>query len=270
MKPESEPTSAARDSYENQIASLADRWRRLAVRHSGMRPDEVARAAIDAACFTLRNRCHDLTVPIVLEATSRHQEELVRLCNKSLEFGTRLKTGSEGMQIEVSHRDDVLGLIPTKHVAWIRPLLPLGADVRLARLTGYDSDSDPLSATVMVTRVGRALAKLEIATGSRSAGVVAEPRTIYLWRDAEGTPHTSLTSRHSDPIAPHDWGYGGSGPAQLALTILEHFLSEEEAWALHGAFKDQVLDPMPWEGGELSADRVKRWIKQEQESRVCC
>lgn len=39
-----------------------------------------------------------------------------------------------------------------------------------------------------------------------------------------------------------EWGYSGSGPAQLALALLAHvLLGEGEAVVLHHAFKDEVV-----------------------------
>jgi hypothetical protein len=37
------------------------------------------------------------------------------------------------------------------------------------------------------------------------------------------------------------WGYGGSGPAQLALAILLKFVDERTALELHQSFKREVV-----------------------------
>jgi hypothetical protein len=43
-----------------------------------------------------------------------------------------------------------------------------------------------------------------------------------------------------------NWGYGGSGPAQLALAILLHAgVHEERAVEYHQAFKWAVIAPLP-------------------------
>jgi hypothetical protein len=68
------------------------------------------------------------------------------------------------------------------------------------------------------------------------------------------------------------WGYGGSGPADLALAILIDYLGEKPtksdlingrslAWSLHQQFKhDFVAKFEPtW---ELAADRIAEWLKQ--------
>lgn len=38
-----------------------------------------------------------------------------------------------------------------------------------------------------------------------------------------------------------EWGYGGSGPADLALNILRMFVPPPEAWRLHHEFKFGVI-----------------------------
>lgn len=41
------------------------------------------------------------------------------------------------------------------------------------------------------------------------------------------------------------WGYGGSGPAQLALAICASRVSEEEALKIYQRFKDEVVAKLP-------------------------
>jgi hypothetical protein len=55
-----------------------------------------------------------------------------------------------------------------------------------------------------------------------------------------------------------EWGYGGSGPAQLALAILADSLGDDErAVQLHQAFKWAVISKLPREKGwDLTAAQV--------------
>ena len=69
--------------------------------------------------------------------------------------------------------------------------------------------------------------------------------------------HTGMTTVDPQPLPPrHDlwnhspdgfnWGYGGSGPAQLALAILAHHLGDDkQAVRLHQAFKRRAIAPLP-------------------------
>ena len=68
---------------------------------------------------------------------------------------------------------------------------------------------------------------------------------------------------HHSPVG-WEWGYGGSGPADLALNILLHFVPEEQAWALHQDFKWVFLAPMPIRGGILSREVVLAWVRTKE------
>ncbi len=58
-----------------------------------------------------------------------------------------------------------------------------------------------------------------------------------------------------------EWGYGGSGPADLALNVLALFVETPEAWRLHQDFKADVIAYVQDRGGTLSAPDVVRWIE---------
>ncbi len=56
----------------------------------------------------------------------------------------------------------------------------------------------------------------------------------------ELTPNKSLEVRDHSPDG-FNWGYGGSGPAQLALAILLEYTDEETALANYQTFKRDVI-----------------------------
>lgn len=62
-----------------------------------------------------------------------------------------------------------------------------------------------------------------------------------------------------------EWGYGGSGPADLALNILYCFFDFNKAWKLHQMFKWTFIDIIPWEGGIIENEKIKVWIKEKLE-----
>ena len=67
--------------------------------------------------------------------------------------------------------------------------------------------------------------------GKRSASLGAQVTV-----DGESLPPRSDLRDHSPDGL--EWGYGGSGPSQLALAILAHHLSsDEEALELYQEFK---------------------------------
>jgi uncharacterized protein DUF6166 len=60
-----------------------------------------------------------------------------------------------------------------------------------------------------------------------------------------------------------EWGYGGSGPADLALNVLGLFVPPPEAWRLHQDFKFHFIAPMAREGGTIEAAEVRDWIQAQ-------
>jgi len=54
-----------------------------------------------------------------------------------------------------------------------------------------------------------------------------------------------------------EWGYGGSGPAQLALAILaDHLANDEKAVRLHQDFKFKVIASLSRQGWTLTSDQI--------------
>lgn len=63
-----------------------------------------------------------------------------------------------------------------------------------------------------------------------------------------------------------EWGYGGSGPAQLALAILLEFTDEETARRLYQKFKWNVIAGLSHDSFILPAYVVEEFIRKEKES----
>lgn len=56
-----------------------------------------------------------------------------------------------------------------------------------------------------------------------------------------------------------EWGYGGSGPAQLALALLaDHLDDADEAVALHQYFKRAVVENLPPCHWTLTSQQIVR------------
>lgn len=55
-----------------------------------------------------------------------------------------------------------------------------------------------------------------------------------------------------------EWGYGGSGPAQLALSILADALHDDDlAVRLHHKFKFEVIAKLPHDSWQMTKDEVE-------------
>jgi hypothetical protein len=62
-----------------------------------------------------------------------------------------------------------------------------------------------------------------------------------------------------------EWGYNGSGPAQLALAILSDAVGDERALDRQNyqAFKAAVVGRLPYAGWVLTRDEVIDWYRRE-------
>ncbi len=55
-----------------------------------------------------------------------------------------------------------------------------------------------------------------------------------------------------------EWGYGGSGPAQLALALLaDHLGNDESALSLYQDFKRTVVADLPYKGWKLTTGDIQ-------------
>ena len=85
------------------------------------------------------------------------------------------------------------------------------------------------------------------------------PNRIVTIDGVELTPEASQKVRNHSPDG-FNWGYGGSGPAQLALALLLHFSDEDTAQKLYQDFKwDVICNLSP--NFEMGSDFVTNWIK---------
>ena len=59
-----------------------------------------------------------------------------------------------------------------------------------------------------------------------------------------------------------EWGYGGSGPAQLALALLADCLGDDnEAVSLHGDFKSAMVAKLPRRAWTLTSQQIQEAVE---------
>jgi Family of unknown function (DUF6166) len=74
------------------------------------------------------------------------------------------------------------------------------------------------------------------------------------------TPDESLKVWRHSPSG-FSWGYGGSGPAQLALAILLACdIEPEDAVRVHQKFKRQFIETLPQDSGWRFEVDVPTWV----------
>ena len=61
----------------------------------------------------------------------------------------------------------------------------------------------------------------------------------------DGNPLAERQDLKNHSLAGFEFGYGGSGPAQLALAILAHHADKTTALREYGAFKSEVVAELP-------------------------
>ena len=80
---------------------------------------------------------------------------------------------------------------------------------------------------------------------------------------AEPLPPRLDLARHS-PTG-FEWGYAGSGPAQLALAILAHHLrNDDRALRLYQRFKVEVVQNLPRQGWALADTDIMAWVETQR------
>jgi hypothetical protein len=98
--------------------------------------------------------------------------------------------------------------------------------------------------------------------GYNEGGNTASAHTITVSVDGE---ESLLEHRvHHSPTG-FSWGYGGSGPADLARSILWDFLGNEPAPWLYQAFKFAYVTRWPQDGNwVLSGEEIRQWLLGEE------
>jgi len=85
----------------------------------------------------------------------------------------------------------------------------------------------------------------------------------------DGRPLRARLDLRSHSPAEFEWGYGGSGPAQLALAILaDHCGNDEEALNLYQRFKWVVIAELPRHGWALTTREIDQALEQFREQEI--
>ena len=295
------PDLASAQTLTDQAARWADHV--LATAGSadgpGLPPAYVARKALAAVAFSLRHGLRDLAVPTKLVGVKAHQhavEALALYDGLPVHRRPRLAVtvGVGGALAVSAFRSDgslqPVGRLQPKHVGWAAPLLGdgprpdglrTGLAVHLHAVTGLDRRARGLPVTLGVNVRVSGLGGASGPPSRPSLRAVAEPLAPYrpgggeqsesphpvlavrLWRDASGVARMTCPHavRHS-PTGP-EWGYGGSGPADCARSVLLALTDEATAGRHYQAFKADVISRLPPEGAVLTRTAVFAWLSSQ-------
>jgi len=105
-----------------------------------------------------------------------------------------------------------------------------------------------------------------MATGF--SGDALSKKVYAMRRNADGSTVVVVEQKGEKPLkhvvrhspAGFEWGYGGSGPADLALSILTDALGAELADSCYQDFKWSFISCLPREGGEITGSQILTWL----------
>ena len=111
-----------------------------------------------------------------------------------------------------------------------------------------------------------------IFAGSRDKAQPIESKQVYYWGIGDKPKNLPLFENwctHS-PTG-FEWGYGGSGPAQLAwvlvfcslIEVVDIDTAREKADLYHQGYKWAVIAGLPYEGWQISSDSVLDWLREQ-------
>ena len=66
---------------------------------------------------------------------------------------------------------------------------------------------------------------------------------------------------HNHSPGGFEWGYGGSGPSQLALAILLDMFGKSIAATHYQAFKQDFIETARFEGFVINSDDITAWLE---------
>ncbi|WP_095512501.1 DUF6166 domain-containing protein [Rubrivirga marina] len=287
------PSAASAQTLTDQAARWADlvHATQRADGSPALPPAYVTRKALTAVAFSLRHGLRDLAVPTKLVGVKANQhavEALALYDQLPVRRRPRLAVtvGADGTLAVSAVRSDgslqPVGRLQPKHVAWATPLLGAGPRTGLAvhlhavtgldrrarglpvtlgvnvRLSGLDGASGPPSRPAL-----RAVAETTVpyrSSGGGRSGSAPPVLAVRLWRDGDGTARMTCPHavRHS-PSGP-EWGYGGSGPADCARSVLLALADAATADAHYQAFKADVISRVPDDGAVISRAAVAAWL----------
>jgi hypothetical protein len=268
------PSGVARIEHAGALTAEAEAWVEHTAATSAMQPETVLRKALDAIGFSVRNKARALAIPSKLRGVSTRQDAVALLAHHAdqhprsgLGFLLRANlTGGGEIAVSFELPDEdrlrssgtayVLGFVQNKHTAWLRPLLAAGAAVRLSAVTGRENGKT-MGVNVLFAFVGRAIQARRFMRDGEPDPCEDD---VLLVRTREGDAEVRF-GRSAPPVRDvYEWGYGGAGPARLALAVLRLFVAEDDAQRLRHDFKTEVIATVPRAGVVLEAAFVRYWI----------
>lgn len=93
---------------------------------------------------------------------------------------------------------------------------------------------------------------------------------ITCWREKEDRFNKTVKVGDQDlePLGMHsdefEWGYEGSGPSELALTICTRWFGIKNGRHLYQLVKSKFIATLPITGGTIIEDHVREWVAAQK------
>ena len=105
-------------------------------------------------------------------------------------------------------------------------------------------------------------AQPKVYRGQRVYNDPSGTSVMVCYRDGSSVPLAwRLDLRNHSPTG-LEWGYGGSGPAQLALAVLADAVGSEVALELYQQFKWQWAAGLKADTWEINEAQVRTWVER--------
>lgn len=283
------------EARSKRIAAEAARWLQFATDRTTTKPAVLTAKALDSACFSVVTGAAGFAVPSKLVGVREHQRRLWQIVRDGYCPWDRLDTDTLTTDgVRVLYGDVLLGEVQSKHLGWMRPLIPFGLTVHLARITGSETEGRTLGVNVVFGHVGTAITALNSALGASGDGAAtrppvfpvpalprstgdgasgklslvvpaghADPLDVVLYRDIDGTAHATVAHTPVHSPTGIDWGRLGAGPTDLALAVLTAVAGADVAERYSADFAAEVVARLPYAGGVLRAADVRRWLARQ-------
>jgi hypothetical protein len=98
---------------------------------------------------------------------------------------------------------------------------------------------------------------MKVYTGHRLS-----PGHVTVWVINDQDPQDTHALKHNPYHSPDgfEWGYGGSGPAELAKDLLWDFEDRMPGASLYQAFKQRFIAPITEDDWAINGDEVERFL----------
>ena len=194
-----------------EVADQAGRWLAFATERTRMRPATLTAKALHSTAFSVHHDAASLAVPSKLAGTSKCQQALWSLVRNPAEPWAALDVEATADGLLASHDGELLGHVQTKHLGWVRPLVPFGLDLHLARVTGHAYDGYTLGVNVVFGHVGAALDRLLAALGAGGDGASGD--------GASSGPVLAASGGPQPEVSDGDGAAQTAAPAPLRLVV---------------------------------------------------